>query len=375
MASKRDYYDILGLQKNATPEQVKQAYKELAKKYHPDLNKEAGAEEKFKEVLEAYTILSDSQKRQAYDNYGFESPEFSNFDFNEFARQGGGRFDFSDLFGDLGFDPFEQFFGTQKKQTAQRGFDLRVDLEIELEEAVAGTEKTIEVSRIEKCDECNGTGSKDKESSKCPACNGKGVVERTQRTPFGIFSTRTTCPKCRGSGTVIKNPCRKCNGTGQVRGKKKITVKIPAGIDNGNHLRLKGEGNSGSKGGVHGDLYIIMFVKPHKIFKRDRTDLFVEVPISFTEAALGEEIEVPLLLAGKAKLKIPEGTQTGTLFKLKGLGVKAEGRTGDLYVKAIVKTPESLNSKQKALFEDLAKLDGFKERQDFFGSLKKKFGK
>lgn len=375
MPQKRDYYDVLGLQKNATPEQVKQAYKELAKKYHPDLNKEAGAEEKFKEVLEAYTILSDSQKRQAYDNYGFESPEFSNFDFNEFFRQRGQSFDFSDLFGDLGFDPFEQFFGTQKRQTAQRGFDLRLDLELELEEAVAGTEKTIEVSKIEKCDECNGTGSKDKETTKCTACNGKGVIERTQRTPFGIFSTRTTCNKCGGTGTIIKNPCKKCNGTGQVMQKKKITVKIPAGIDNGNHLRLKGEGNAGSKGGMHGDLYIVAFIKPHKIFKRDKADLFVEVPISFAEAALGAEIEVPLLLAGKAKLKIPEATQTGTMFKLKGLGVKTEGRTGDLYVKAIVKTPESLNARQKALFEDLEKLDGFKERQDFFSSLKKKFRK
>jgi len=375
MPQKRDYYEILGIAKNSTPEQVKQAYKEMAKRYHPDLNKEPGAEEKFKEVLEAYTILSDPQKRSAYDAYGFEAPEFAGFDFDEFLRKGGMHFDFSDLFGDLGFDPFEQFFKVEKRQASQRGFDLRMDLELELEEAVFGTEKTIELVRTEKCDECNGTGSKDKELQKCQACNGKGIIERTQRTPFGIFSTRATCSKCGGEGAIVKNPCKKCNGSGQLRIKRKITVKIPAGIDSGNHLRLKGEGNAGFKGGQHGDLYVIVNVKPHKIFKRDRADLFVEVPISFAEAALGAEVEVPILAGGKAKLKIPASTQTNTIFKLRGLGVKEASRTGDLYVKAIIKTPSSINARQKELFEELAKLDGFKERENFFTSFKKKFNK
>lgn len=375
MPEKRDYYEVLGIPKNATPEQVKQAYKELAKKFHPDINKEEGAEEKFKEVLEAYTILSDQQKRQAYDNYGFSSPQFSNFDFDEFMRRGGVHFDFSDIFGDIGFDPFEQFFNVEKRQGSQRGFDLKVELDLELEEAVLGAEKTIEFFKNEKCEECNGTGSASKELSKCTACNGKGVVERTQRTPFGIFSTRTTCPKCGGSGSVVKSPCRKCSGSGQTRVKKIITVKVPAGIDNGNHLRLKGEGNAGMKGGQHGDLYVIVHVKPHRIFKRDGNDLLVEVPISFPEAALGSEIEVPTIAGAKARLKIPAFTQSNTLFKLRGLGVKDSSGTGDLFVKAIVKTPSSLNAEQRKLFEEMQRLDGFKEREGFFSGFKKKFSK
>ena len=377
MPEKRDYYETLGLGRNATPEQVKQAYKELAKKYHPDINKEPGAEEKFKEVLEAYTILSDAQKRSAYDSYGFESPEFAGFDINDFIRRGGAHFDFSDLFGDLGFDPFEQSFKVERKQASQRGADLKTELEIELEEAAIGTEKTIEIAKTEKCSECEGTGSRDKELSKCSACNGRGMVERTQRTVFGIFSTRTTCPKCQGSGIAIKNPCRKCNGSGQMRVKKRISVKIPAGIDSGNHLRLKGEGNTGLKGGMHGDLYVVVLVKPHKIFKRGASDLFLEMPISFTEAALGSELEVPTISGKKAMLKVPAGTQTDTIFKLKGLGVKEinSSRIGDLYVKAIVKTPASLSKKQKELFEELSRLDGFKEREGFFSGFKRKFSK
>ena len=279
------------------------------------------------------------------------------------------------MFGDIGFDPFEQFFKTEKRQSSQKGFDLRIDLELKFEEAVLGTEKTIEFVKTDSCDECNGTGSKDKEVSRCPACNGKGVVERTQRTPFGLFSTRTTCSKCNGSGTVIKNPCRKCNGSGQIRVKKKVSVKIPAGIDSGNHLRLKGEGNAGIKGGQHGDLYVVVLVKPHRIFKRDGFDLFIEVPVSFAEAALGSEVEVPTINDGKARLKIPQGTQTGTLFKLRGLGVKDQRSTGDLFVKAIVKTPTSLTPQQREAFEKLNLLDGFKERDNFFDSLKKKLRK
>jgi len=375
MPEKRDYYEVLGIPKNSTPEQVKQAYKELAKKFHPDINKEAGAEEKFKEVLEAYTILSDPKKRSEFDNYGFSSPQFSNFDFDEFMRRGGMHFDFSDIFGEVGFDPFEQIFNTEKRQGSQRGFDLKIELDLELEEAVLGAEKTIEFFKNDKCEECNGTGSRDKELSRCSTCNGRGVVERTQRTPFGIFSTRTTCPKCGGSGTVVKNPCKKCNGSGQVRAKKIITVKVPAGIDNGSHLRLKGEGNAGSKGGQHGDLYVMIRVRPHRIFKRDGADLFVEIPISFAEAALGSEIEVPTIAGAKARLKIPQFTQSGTMFKLRGLGVKEGARTGDLYVKAMVKTPGELSARQRQIFEELQGLDGFKERDSFFSSFKKKFSK
>jgi len=374
-AQKRDYYETLGLPKNSTPEQIKQAYKEFAKKFHPDINKEQGAEEKFKEVLEAYSVLSDPKKRADFDNYGFNSPEFSNFDVEEFMKRGGMHFDFSDLFGDAGFDPFEQFFRVEKKQSAQRGFDLRFDLELELEDAVLGIEKTIEFVKTDTCDECNGTGSRDKEVLKCPQCNGKGVVERAQKTPFGVFATRMTCNKCNGAGAVVKNPCKKCNGSGQIRVKKKISVKIPMGIENGSHLRLKGEGNAGSRGGLKGDLYVVVLIKPHKIFKRDGADLFVEVPISFAEAALGGEVEVPTINAGTAKLKLPAGTQSGTLFKLRGLGVKEQSGIGDLFVKAIVKTPSALTLSQREAFEKLSSLDGFKERQSFFDSLKKKFKK
>ncbi len=378
MAEKRDYYDVLGIGKSASQDEIKKAYKGLAKKYHPDINKDEGAEEKFKEVLEAYTILSDPQKKQQYDQHGFEGPQgFGGFDFNEQMRKGGMHFDFSDLFDEMGFgDIFDEgiFGGRRKAYGPRKGQDLRFDMEISFEEAVFGAEKTISFNRIAKCEECRGTGSRDGKKHRCDQCNGRGVVERIQRTPFGMFSTRTACGKCRGQGAIISNPCPECRGNGVTAARRKLKAKIPEGIDNGEHMRLQGEGNAGEKGGETGDLYIVVHVNPHEIFKRDGSDLFAEVPISFAEAALGAEIKVPTMKE-EATLKVPAGTQTDTLFKLKGLGVKEMHgkKTGDLYINAVVSTPKKLTKKQKELFEQLLELDG-KERKGFFDKLKKGFG-
>ncbi|MFH1257262.1 MAG: molecular chaperone DnaJ [Candidatus Diapherotrites archaeon] len=369
---KHDYYEILGLAKGASPEEVKRAYKDLAKKFHPDVNREAGAEDKFKEVLEAYTVLSDPQKRQQYDQFGFEGQHFGGaggFDFSDLFR--GGGMPFEDLFEGMGFGGtiFENLFGGERQRRGPvRGSDLRYDLELNFEEAVFGTEKEIDVPHIGVCDECNGSGAAEKASIvTCLQCGGRGVVERAQRTPFGVFSTRTTCGKCRGSGKVIKNPCKKCAGNGRVRARKKINVKIPAGIDSGFNLRLKGIGNADGESETPGDLYVVVFVKPSTRFRRDGADLFETVFVGFADAALGAEAEVPTL-RGKAKLKVPAGTQTSTVFRMKGLGVKEfGGRTGDLFVKVKVKVPEKLSRKEKELIEKLREEDaGKKGKAGFF---------
>ena len=357
----KDYYKILGVNKNASKEEIKAAYKRLAKQYHPDLNKSQGATEKFKEINEAAAILGDDQKRAQYEQFGAageQSHDFSGFDFSDFMSDAGG-------FG-MDFDRiFENFFGGGQGHRArrrQRGSDLRYDIEIELEDAAFGATKTIHVPRLEVCDKCSGTGA-DKSSDvvTCDECNGKGMSTRTQRTPFGLFSTTTTCRKCRGEGKYIKNRCQQCDGKGVVKKTRSIEVKIPAGATNGTNLRIQSEGAAGEKGTDPGDLYIVVHILPHKIFERHENDIYVKAPLPFTTAALGGEIEVPTL-KGKANLKIPAGTQSNTVFRMKGLGIPDlhSHHTGDEHIDVYIVVPEKLTKKQKQLLEEFEKESGKK---------------
>ncbi len=358
-----DYYSVLGLQKSATTEEIKKAYKNLAKKFHPDVSKDPEAEKKFKEIVEAYQVLSDPEKKQNYDNYGDAYKNFQGY-------QGFGQgmdFDFEDLFnsfsgfnfGEMGFG---DIFGSRKRTKKDLGQNISLNLSISFEEAVFGVEKTISYERIEKCSFCNGTGAEDGKETTCPTCNGQGRVIRQQRTPFGIFQTQTTCPKCHGKGKIAEKNCSHCNGNGLENKTTKIKLKIPAGINTGNHLRLKGKGHEG-KDGV-GDLFIIIFVENHDVFKRDDEDIYAEIPISFSESALGSTIEVPTL-KGTAELKIPAGTQTGTIFRLKNKGIKILNSNdfGDEYIKVIVETPKKMSKKQKELLEQLQKEDELKKKR------------
>jgi molecular chaperone DnaJ len=373
MTTKKDYYEILGVNRNASQEEIKAAYKKLAKKYHPDISKDKNTEEKFKEVLEAYSVLSDPQKRANYDQFGHAAEGFQGFkgfgDFTGFDFSGM-HFDFDDLFSSFGFG---DIFGSRKKKP-RKGIDLRFDLNISFEEAAFGTKKEIEIERIEECDKCNGIGSEERDGLiACPQCNGTGFQTHSQRTPFGTFTTRTTCRKCRGEGKTIKNPCSKCHGTGRIKKKRKIWVKIPEGIQNGAYLRLKGEGNAGERGARNGDLYVVIFIEPHEFFKRDEADIYGEVPITISTAVLGGEIEVPTL-TGKAKLKIPAGTQTGTIFRLKGKGIKdiENGSYGDEYIKVNVRIPKKISRKQRKLFEELREEEKESEN-NFFKKFKEMF--
>lgn len=383
MPEKRDYYDVLGLKKGASVEEAKAAYKKLAKQYHPDLNKDSGAEEKFKEILEAYQTLSDPNKKANYDQFGHAAEGFQGFQ----GFRGAGRdfdFDFGDIFGSAGFggfggidEIFRQAFGQQGARASSgpvKGANLRIDLTIGFEEAVFGAEKTVLVSRIENCAECRGRGGFNEET--CTQCNGSGAIRQSRHTPFGSFVSQGTCPKCAGSGSVFKRACRKCEGKGRVKARREIRIKIPAGIDTGNHLRLVGEGNAGIRGGRLGDLFAVIFVEPSDIFKRDGADIFAEMPVSFSEAALGTRLDVPTLKGG-ATINIPAATQAGTIFRLRGKGIKKleEQGFGDEYVKVVVQTPKKVNAKQRKLFEELAKEDALKkERNGFFEKVRKKFG-
>jgi molecular chaperone DnaJ len=380
MPNKRDYYAVLGIQKSASAEEVKAAYKRLAKQFHPDVSADPKAKEKFQEILEAYNVLSDEQKRQNYDQFGHAAEGFSGYQgFRGFGGQGM-DFDFSDLFqnfsGFEGFGEFADLFGGERGRRSRdrAGENLRVDISIPFEEAVFGAEKKIEIERVEECSVCKGSGAEKGTGKKsCSTCKGRGIVQRTQQTPFGFFSTQTTCPKCNGSGEVIEKPCKNCNGKGRARTQRTIEVKIPAGIETGMHLRLEGEGNAGSGRGRKGDLFVVVFVEKHRFFKRDGSDIFVEAPVSFAEAALGTELEVPIL-TGKAKLSIPAGTQTDTIFRMKGKGVKdlKTGRLGDQFVKVKTITPTHLGKKEKELLEELQRLNGIKEkRSGFFEWFKK----
>lgn len=353
--SKRDYYEVLGISRQASADEIKKAYRKLARQYHPDANPDRkDAEEKFKEIAEAYEVLSDPEKRANYDRFGHAGVNGQGFG----GFEGFGGFGNAD-FGGLG-DIFDMFFGGggRKRRGPEKGNDLRVDLEISFEEAAFGLEKDIKVPRIEECGTCGGSGAAPgTKAQTCSACNGSGQVQFAQSTPFGRIVQSRTCDRCRGTGKVIEKPCPTCHGAGQVRKTRSIHVKIPAGVDSGTRLRVAGEGEAGLRGGPRGDLYVYIYVKSHKFFHRDGNDVVVEVPLSFAQAALGDEIEVDTL-DGQVKVKIPEGTQTGTVFRLRGRGIPdlhGHGR-GDQHVRVKVVTPGRLTDKQKALLREFANL-------------------
>src|SRR3989338_6911282 len=368
MPKEKDYYKILGIEKSATKDQIKAAYKKLAKQYHPDLNKSPDASEKFKEINEAAAVLGDDQKRSQYDQFGSAGEQFqgfSGFDFSDFMSDIGGMgFDFDSI--------FENFLGGGRQRRRQRGSDLRYDLEIELEDAAFGASKALNIPRMEECEKCKGTGAENPEDiATCNECNGRGVSTKTQRTPFGLFSTTTTCRKCRGQGKYVKNECSECDGRGAVKKTRKIEIKVPAGAVDGTNLRIPGGGEAGERGTDSGDLYVVIHVKPHKIFERHDNNIYIKLPISFSAAALGGEIEAPTL-KGKASLKIPEGTQSGTVFRMRHLGIPDlhSHHVGDQNVEVYVAVPEKLTKKQKKLLEDFEKEDKSSKK----GFLKDVFG-
>ncbi|MDF2939578.1 MAG: chaperone protein DnaJ [Gammaproteobacteria bacterium] len=342
--SKKDFYEILGVNKGVSEEELKKAYRKLAMKYHPDKNPgNKEAEEQFKEISHAYDVLSNPQKRAAYDQYGH-----AGVDPSAGAGGGFGGAGFGDVFGDIFGDIFGGGRGQSRAQP-QRGSDLRYSLEISLEEAVHGTTKKISFPNLSSCEPCHGSGAqKGSEKTTCSTCNGHGIVRMQQ----GFFSVQQTCPNCRGQGQVIKNPCPSCHGQGRVQKTKNLSVKIPAGVDNGDRIRLAGEGEAGEQGSPAGDLYVEMRVKPHAIFKRDGNDLHCELPIDFATACLGGELEIPTL-DGQVKLKIPAETQSNKAFRLRGKGVKSlrGSSVGDLLCHVTVETPVNLNSDQRELLK------------------------
>lgn len=377
MSDKRDYYEVLGVRKGASDAELKKAYRTMAKKYHPDVNPgDKTAEAKFKEVNEAYEVLSDPQKRSIYDQYGH-----AGFENNGFGGAGG----FSDFdFGGIG-DIFETFFGgsgfggrSRSKRGPKKGADLKYAVEISFEEAAFGVEREISIARMEICSKCTGTGAKPgTEATTCKHCNGTGQVQIKQNTPFGQFINSKTCDVCKGEGKIITDPCPACNGKGKLRNNVKIKVNIPAGIDDGQTISLRGEGDPGSKGGPNGDLLINIRVRPHPLFKRQGNDVVCEEPITFVQAALGAEIEVPTL-DGKVKYTIPEGTQTGSVFRLRGKGIpflRGNGR-GDQYVKVNIEVPKKLSEKQKELLREFSEVSGdetHEQRKGFFDKMKDAF--
>lgn len=352
--NKRDYYEILGVDKNSSEAEIKSAFRKMAKKYHPDVSKEPNAAEKFKEAQEAYAVLSDSAKRQQYDQFGHQA-------FNNNAGGAGGYdfsgFDFSDIFGDLFGESFSQGFGNfgfggqSNKQKSRKGQDILYSLEIDFTDAVFGTKTTINLDLTETCDKCDGAGGHDVET--CPTCHGSGVVNAEQKTLFGTFMTRTTCPKCKGAGQTYKTECSKCHGKGIVKVNKDIEVKIPAGIDDGTRLRLLEKGPAGVNGGSNGDIYLEIYVKKHPIYTRNKNDIYLELPINIVEASLGAKVEVPTLY-GTVVLTIPEGSQTGDKHRIKGKGINAGTfKKGDMYIVLKVIVPQKLTRDQKKLLNEL----------------------
>ncbi|MDP6641819.1 MAG: molecular chaperone DnaJ [Candidatus Nanoarchaeia archaeon] len=374
--TKRDYYEILGINKNASKDEIKKTYKKLALKYHPDRNKEKGAEEKFKEISEAYAVLSDDTKKQQYDTYGHAGfdQRYSQEDIFRGADFGSV---FEDLFGESS-NIFDMFFGGNfnRGRRQRRGNDLQYNLTIDFEEAAFGIDKEVTINKDIECSKCQGSGAEHGELEQCSTCQGSGMQKRTQRTPFGMFQTTTTCGNCNGEGEVSKKVCLNCNGNGVEKKSKKIKIKIPKGIDNGQFLRIRGEGQD-IKNGSSGDLIVVVNVKAHKYFTRDENNIHLDFPISFSQAALGDEVKVPTL-EKEVKMKIPSGTQSHTLFRLKGKGIEdvnGYGK-GDEFVRVIVKTPSKTNKKQKELFDSLAKenKEKLKIEKGFLDKVKDVFG-
>ncbi|NGY84267.1 molecular chaperone DnaJ [Bacillus megaterium] len=370
--SKRDYYEVLGISKSATKDEIKKAYRKLSKQYHPDINKAEDAADKFKEVKEAYEVLSDDQKKAQYDQFGHTDPN------QGFGGFGGGGSDF----GGFGFeDIFSSIFGgggrRRDPNAPRQGADLQYTMTLSFEEAVFGKETTIEIPREETCETCHGSvaqpGTK---VDKCSHCNGSGQLNVEQNTPFGRVVNRRACHHCTGTGKIIKDKCATCHGDGKVTKRRKINVKIPAGVDDGQQLRVSAQGEPGVNGGPPGDLYVVFHVRTHEFFERDGDDIYCEMPLTFAQAALGDEVEVPTL-HGKVKLKIPAGTQTGTKFRLKGKGVanvRGYGQ-GDQHIHVRVVTPTKISEKQKQLLREFAELSGQEavdeQHDSFFAKVKR----
>ena len=377
MAEKRDYYEVLGIQKGASEDEIKKAYKKLARKYHPDMNPgDKEAEEKFKEVNEANEVLSDPEKKARYDQFGF-----AGVDPNYGAGAGGGAYGGGFDFGDLG-DIFGSFFGggfggqRRNPNAPQRGESIRASVSISFTEAAFGCEKSVTIERSEQCPTCKGSGCAPGTTPEiCPDCHGSGTVQTRRQTPMGVFASNGPCRKCGGTGRLIHQPCSDCRGSGAVRKRRTIKVNIPAGIDHGQTISLRGQGGAGKNGGPAGDLLITVMVQPHEIFRRDGVDVFCEAPITFTQAVLGAELEIPTI-DGKVKYTLPEGTQSGTTFRLKGKGIPSiNGRgRGDQYVTVYIETPKNLNKEQKEALRKFAETMGESEtqgRKDFFKKFKK----
>lgn len=375
MAEKRDYYEVLEVAKNATEADLKKAYRKLAKQYHPDVNPDnKDAEAKFKEINEAYAILSDAEKRANYDRFGHAA-----FD------GGAGGFSGFDGFGFGGLDDlFETFMGgfggrsKAKRNGPEKGNDLQYSMEITFHEAATGVAKDLNVNRMQACATCGGSGAKPGTNvENCKQCNGTGQIRYAQSTPFGQFVNVKTCDVCRGEGKIVVHPCEACNGKGRVAKSSKISINIPAGIDEGQTISLRGEGEPGMRGGSSGDLYVTIHIKPHPIFKREGYDVVCDVPISFTQAALGAEVEIPTL-EGRLKYNVPEGTQPGTIFKLKGKGIKhlRSNAHGDQYIRVNVEVPNRLSHKQKELLRQFAEIsgdEGLEQKKGFFNKMKDLF--
>ena len=374
MAEKRDYYEVLGIQKGASEDEIKKAYKKLARKYHPDMNPgDKEAEEKFKEVNEANEVLSDPEKKARYDQFGFAGVD-PNYGVGAGGAGGfGGGFDFGDL-GDI----FGSFFGggfgggqRRNPNAPQRGESIRASVSVSFTDAAFGCEKSVTLERSEMCGTCKGNGCAPGTTPEvCPDCHGTGTVQVRRQTPMGVFASNGPCRKCGGTGRLIHQPCPDCRGGGTVRKRKTIQVTIPAGIDHGQTISLRGQGNAGKNGGPAGDLLITVMVQPHDLFRRDGVDVFCEAPITFTQAVLGAELEIPTI-DGKVKYSIPEGTQTGTVFRLKGKGIpvlNGRGR-GDQYVTVTIETPRNLNKEQKEALRKFSETVGennYEKRKSFF---------
>ena len=381
MAEKRDYYEVLGLSKGASADEIKKAYRSLAKKYHPDLNPgDKEAEEKFKEINEANEVLSDADKKAKYDTYGHAAfdPNAGFGGGSGFGGSGFGGFDMGDIFSSFfGGSGFGGFGGSRQRANAPvDGDDIGVRIVISFEEAVFGCKKEISYNRIQKCSDCSGSGAeKGSGVEKCSRCSGTGRIRVQQRTAFGMMQSENACPDCRGTGKIIKNPCKNCNGKGMVKIKKTVEANIPAGVDDGMRIALRAQGHEGRNGGMAGDLVIQVSVRPHAIFERDGKDIYCDVPITFAEAALGATVKIPTL-DGSMDYTIPEGTQTGTVFTIKQRGiVDVNGRgKGNLYVRAVVETPKNLTDEQKKILRSFAEScqeKNFTKRSSFFSRFKK----